>query len=154
MMNRKTNIGKRFIAGIIDYGIIFTVTYLICMLLGTPTDTVGEYELTGLPVLIPIAYWLLMTVIIEVSLGATLGNGIVGLKPVPIKNYNSKITFSQSLRRHLLDIADMMLFGIVAIIVIKNTEHRQRIGDIWAGTTVISVKDSENKKIVNTGSLY
>ena len=140
-MVKKTNIGRRFLAGLIDYSIIWTVSFLIIMILGTPNDE-GTYELAGLPAIIPVLYWFLMIVVIESTFGATIGNTIMGLKPVPLNNHNSKISFSQSLRRHLLDVVDMIFFGIVGIVTIKNSEHHQRVGDIWAGTTVIRIKNN------------
>ncbi|WP_159799750.1 RDD family protein [Flavobacterium sp. MK4S-17] len=135
MKKKKTYIKRRFIAGFIDYSIIFMIDYSLIVKLGTTNDG-KNYELNGLPALLLPLFWLIMTVGIEKLTGATLGNGIVGLKPVCIK-YNSKITALQSLKRHTLDLIDMMFFGVVAIITIKNTKHNQRLGDLWAGTTVV-----------------
>lgn len=109
------------------------------MYLGKP-DSEGKYHLTGLPALLPTLFWFIFTVLMEQLTGATLGNGIMSLKPVHEKGANNKPDFFQSLKRHLLDPIDMFFFGIPAIIAIKNTPKKQRLGDLWAKTVVVKVK--------------
>ena len=53
----KSNIGKRFLAGIVDYLIICIVGIILIYTLGTP-DIEGGYELNGLPAK-PISYMFL-----------------------------------------------------------------------------------------------
>ncbi len=130
----KPNVGARFLAGFIDYTIIIVVNSLLIYTLGKP-NLEGTYELNGWPVLILFVFWGFATIGIEQLFGATLGNGIVGLKPV--KENFEKITFTQSLKRHLLDPVDMFFFGLVGIVIIKNTPNNQRVGDIWAKTIVV-----------------
>ncbi|ADY28793.1 RDD family protein [Cellulophaga lytica] len=137
------NIGNRFAAGLVDYIIIYAVTFFLIYTLGEPNDE-GGYSLNGLPGLIPIAFWLIMTVGLEIGFGATLGNSLVGLKPIPKNGTNRKLTFGESFKRHLLDPIDMFFFGLIGIITIKNTDKNQRLGDIWGNTIV--VKTSELKK--------
>ncbi|WP_047414155.1 RDD family protein [Cellulophaga sp. Hel_I_12] len=145
------NIGKRVLAGFIDYFIIYAVTFFLAYTLGEPNDE-GGYSLNGAPALIPMIFWLFMTVGLEQLFGATFGNGLVGLKPISIlehidgriyKNAIQKSTFGQSFKRHLLDLIDMFFFGLVAIITIKNSEKNQRLGDLWAKTTVIKIEDEK-----------
>ena len=78
-----------------------------------------------------------MTVGLETIVGGTVGNLIVGLKAIPINGQYRKLTFLESFKRHLLDPVDMFFFGLVGIIVIKNTPYNQRVGDLWAKTMVI-----------------
>ena len=142
------NIRKRILAGFVDYLIIYAATFFLAYTIGEPNDE-GGYSLNGAPALIPMVFWLLMTVGLEQLFGSTLGNGLVGLKPISIKkeldqqtwgNYNDKPTFGQSLKRHLLDPIDMFFFGLIAIITIKNTPLNQRVGDLWAKTVVVKTK--------------
>lgn len=136
---RKSHVGDRFVAGLLDYIIIFAFTFIYAEMFGTPNDE-GGYSVTGLPALgIPL-FWGFMTIGFEQLFGATLGNLILGLKPISLLE-NEKLTFGQSLKRHLLDPIDMFFFGIIGIITIKNSDKNQRVGDIWAHTTV--VKKSE-----------
>lgn len=133
------NIGYRFTAGLVDYFIVFTVTFILTYTLGEPNDE-GGYSLNGLPALIPMIFWLIMTVGLEICFGATLGNSLVGLKPIPKNGTNRKLTFGESFKRHLLDPIDMFFFGLIGFITIKNTDLNQRVGDLWAKTIVVPNK--------------
>jgi len=146
------NIGKRILAGIVDYLIIYIFFFIFLFAFGKP-DSEGELAVSGLPALGPILFWGIMTIGLEQWFGATLGNSLVGLKPVSIRKStdnstfsgtNEKLTFGQSLKRHLLDPIDMFFFGLIGIITIKNTDKNQRLGDIWGNTIV--VKTSKLKK--------
>lgn len=76
--------------------------------------------------------------IVETTLNSTFGNFIVGLKPVDLET-NKNINLKQSFLRHLVDVIDMSLFGIVAIIIIKNSKESQRLGDLLAKTKVVRI---------------
>jgi uncharacterized RDD family membrane protein YckC len=140
----ESNIGNRFVAGLVDYIIIYGFTFFLSYTIGEPNNE-GGTSLSGLPALIPIIFWLIMTVGLESGLGATIVNSLVGLKAIPKNGTNRKLTFSESFKRHLLDPIDMFFFGLVAIITIKNTEMNQRIGDLWAKTIVVSIKSLNEK---------
>ena len=131
----KTNLGKRFLAGLIDYSIIFTFFYFFVYSFGQPNDE-GGYTVNGILALVPVVFWFAFIVLLEVLFDATLGNSIMGLKPKSLIKNNGELSFSQSLKRHLLDPIDMFLFGLIGIITIKNTDRNQRLGDIWAKTIV------------------
>jgi len=133
------NIGNRILAGLIDYTIIYGFLFFMIFTFGELNNE-GTYELNGAPVLIPMIFWLIMTVGLESGLGGTLGNSIVGLKAIPISGENRKLTFGQSFKRHLLDPIDMFFFGLVGIITINNTDRNQRVGDLWAKTIVVPMK--------------
>ncbi|MBC5841170.1 RDD family protein [Flavobacterium sp. F-380] len=134
---KKNNLGKRFIAGLIDYTIIFTVCYVFIYSFGSPNDE-GGYSVTGLLALIPTVIWFSFTVLLELLFGATVGNSVVGLEPKSLTRNNGQLTFSQSFKRHLLDPLDMFPFGLIGLITIKNTAMHQRLGDIWAKTIVVN----------------
>jgi uncharacterized RDD family membrane protein YckC len=130
------NIGKRFFAALIDYGIINTINFLLIINLGTP-DNEDNFHLEGWPVTILIFVWAFMTIGLEQLFGSTIGNSIVSLKPVPLYKSQTKLSFIQSSKRHLLAPIDMFFFGLIAILTIKNTEKNQRLGDLWAKTVVV-----------------
>jgi uncharacterized RDD family membrane protein YckC len=138
----KTNLGKRFFAGLIDYSIITTFLYVFIYSFGTLNED-GSYSVEGISALIPIFFWFLFTVILEAYYGATIGNSIVGLQPKSLTKNNGELTISQSLKRHLLDPIDMFLFGLIGVITIKNTDRNQRLGDIWAKTIVVETNKSK-----------
>lgn len=74
--------------------------------------------------------------------GATIGNHLQNLKPVPKKDPRKTLTIGQSIKRHLLDLMDFQIFGLIAVLTIKNTEFNQRLGDLWAKTIVLDKTDS------------
>lgn len=128
---------QRIIAGIIDYLIIFILFAVLIYFFGVP-DGDGGYSLNGLPALSVLLIWFVFTVGAEQLFGSTIGNLFSNLKPVSLKDSDiDKITFSQSFKRHLLDVIDMSFFGFIGIILIKSTDKNQRLGDIWAKTTVV-----------------
>lgn len=141
---KKTNLGKRFTAGLIDYSIIWIFCYVFIYSFGSPNEE-GGYSVTGFLTLIPTLFWFCFTVLLEQFFGATLGNAIVGLKPQSLTRNNGELTFGQSLKRHLVDPLDMFPFGLIGIITIKNTDKNQRLGDLWAQTIVLDCKNEDDK---------
>ena len=140
MGKNKSHLSKRIVAGLIDYFLVFAYIIIMMQFFGIPNDEGGN-SLEGLPALSVVFIWFLLNIGIEQMFGATIGNQINDLKPIYINGTNDeKINLSQSLKRHLLDILDMFFFGLVGIILIKNTENHQRLGDLWAKTKVISTK--------------
>ena len=140
----KTNLKKRIIATLIDYAIISIITYLYVELLGDDTPD-GSKEVNGLLTLPIFIFWFLYFVVIETFYSATLGHQALYLKVVTIDR--KVIGFSQALKRRLLDPIDIMIYGIPAIITIKNTDKYQRLGDLWAKTIIIDTKDIEQTNI-------
>ena len=135
-INHESNIGIRFLAGFMDYLIIFTFFFVYVYSFGEPSAENG-YTVNGLPALVPVLFWGIMTVGMEQVFGATLGNILMNLKPVSINGIDEKLSLSQSFIRHLLDPIDMFFFGLVGILIIKNSDKNQRVGDIAAKTIVV-----------------
>lgn len=136
----KPNLLKRFIAGLIDYLLVYGFFFAFVYAFGEPNNE-GGYSVTGILSLIPFVFWFLIIVFTEVFFGATLGNALVGLKPQSLTKSNGELSLSQSIKRHLFDPIDMFPFGLIAIIIIKNTDRNQRLGDIWAKTIVTEVEN-------------
>jgi len=135
----KPYLGRRILAGIIDYTLILSFMFTLMYFYGTPNDEGGQ-SLNGIPALSVIVFWGIITIGMEQLFGATVGNYLNNLKPISISKSEEKISFVQSLKRHLLDIIDISFFGLVGILVIKNTKKHQRLGDLWAKTIVIKSK--------------
>lgn len=136
----KPNLRKRILATLLDYGIYFLVFYIYVNFLGYDNDEGGKTVDGFLFLPLPIA-WFIYFVVIESINGATLAHQGFNLKVVTFKR--NEISFSNSLKRHLLDPIDILLYGIPAIIAIKNSEKHQRIGDMWANTVVVDITDPE-----------
>lgn len=75
--------------------------------------------------------------------GQTIGKRIMKIKVVKIDGYQAGI--AEYLMRWFLRIVDLnMLSGIVALIAIVTSKKSQRIGDMTAGTSVITLKNNIN----------
>ena len=106
-------------------------------------DEEGGVSLNGWPAFSTMLFWFIMTVGLEQLNGATIGNRLQNLRPVPKAGPWAKLTFGQSFKRHILDPFDLWPFGILGIILIKNTVNNQRLGDLWAKTIVLDENDPE-----------
>jgi len=127
--------GKRFTAGAIDYTIILVFCFVYLYAFGSP-NAEGGRTITGLPAFGPIAFWFVWLVLPEFIWGTTLGHLINGLKI--ISEEGEKPSFSQAVRRRLCDPIEITwCFGLIAFILIKNTQYNQRLGDIWGKTFVV-----------------
>lgn len=144
----KPNLKKRFLASFIDYSLIMAFNIYYMVKFGNIVDN-HTYKIEGwlgLPILI---IWFFYFVIIETYYGATLGHKALDL--LVLTENRRKIGFKEALKRHLLDPIDFFLYGIPAIIAIKYTEKKQRLGDLWANTIVVDITDSNQ---YTTNSLY
>jgi uncharacterized RDD family membrane protein YckC len=139
-ISTKSNLWKRFFAGIIDYSIIILFTYLVFNIWGE-NDLNGKTIVKGLPAFCITLFWFIWTIGFEQCFGATLGNSIFNLKPISTRVNKLELTFGQSFKRHLLDILDLSPFGIGALLI-NGTNKNQRLGDIWAETVVVSTIDN------------
>jgi len=129
---------QRVLSSVIDTVIILTIFCLYVSYLGNYVeDQDGLHkQVTGFMALLLFVILLGYFVIPESLSGKSFGKAIIKIKVV--KQDGAKITFGNSLVRHLFDIIDWLPFCfIVYIIVMKRTEHNQRVGDIVAKTIVI-----------------
>ena len=141
----KPHIGRKIVATLIDYGLTFILLTIYLRQFGEYDPTENNYSVQGFMTLPIIAYWFLYHVLPEYFWGSTFGHFMLDLKITNIEGEKTK--FSQNLKRHLIDPFDIFMWGIPAIIAIKNTEKNQRLGDLWAKTIVTSPKDFELSKM-------
>ena len=139
IIKTKPHLGRKILATVIDYGITFAVFTVYVRYFGEYDPTENSHSVHGWLTLPILFYWLIYHVVIEYSVGNTFGHFIAGLKVTNI--HGEETSFTQNLKRHLLDFFDIFMWGIPAIIAIKNTEKNQRLGDLWAKTIVINPKE-------------
>ena len=138
---RLARLGDRFIAFVLDAGLLFGLFAIVdawaFMRWGTIDGT--ELQLTAASLLIAITLnattlflygWLL-----EAGFGATLGKAMVGIRVVRTGYRHSAL--SACAVRNVLRILDGLGFYLVGIAVAGCSSVRQRIGDICAQTAVI-----------------
>jgi uncharacterized RDD family membrane protein YckC len=76
----KPNLSKRMLAGLIDYSLIFSYMGIMMYFYGVPNDE-GGYFVNGLPGFSITIVWFVLTVELEQSIGATIGNKACDLRP-------------------------------------------------------------------------
>ena len=140
MKQYKTNIKKRIYASILDYGLFFICYLAYLIFFGDHLDE-GKYSVSGSATLPIFLFWLIYFVIAEGAFGATLGHQSFNLKVVTL--HGEKIGFTQAIKRRFLDPIDFFCFGLIAFLIIRNSEKHQRVGDVLAKTHVIDTTDPE-----------
>lgn len=138
----------RILAGLIDYGVMFVVWALMISI--SSRNEYGDKQFSVAFTWIYIAFWFFWNVALEQAMGATVGNKLLGIRPVPMKDPEGKLSWKQSFFRHLLDTIDMF-FGIFVVLMLSGSPQSQRFGDLLAGTKVVLARDS--KKIATKPSV-
>ncbi|TXN36221.1 RDD family protein [Flagellimonas hymeniacidonis] len=137
-INQNTsNLGERMLAYLIDSFVITVYTILVFILLISLdidlADQWAYYLVLSLPAFL---YYLLFETFSD---GKTIGKGLMSLRVVKLDG--SKPSFANYFVRWALRIIDVSLTsGGGAVLTILIRGKGQRIGDIAAGTTVISEK--------------
>ncbi|WP_347925157.1 RDD family protein [Pontimicrobium sp. SW4] len=143
------SVGERILAWGIDWLIkiaYIIVTYQIMFKIFKIDELVEDMDFWSqaavflvfyLPV---IFYSLLFETLLD---GQTLGKRILKIKVVKIDGYQA--TLSDFIIRWIFRIVDLnMMSGIVALISIITSPRNQRLGDMTAGTSVITLKNNVN----------
>ncbi|MDM1407110.1 RDD family protein [Myroides sp. DF42-4-2] len=137
-------VGERILAFILD--MIFKILYLIVFYYVNSLFKLSSYF--SADVWSVNAYWLVVslpvvfyTVFFEVIMqGETPGKKILGIRVIKIDGYQATVV--DYFVRWILRVLDILASnGIVAIFSIIFTQNSQRLGDILAGTTVVSTKN-------------
>ena len=79
--------------------------------------------------------WFAYLVVMEATLGATLGKFVVGIRVVKLDG--TPMDFQASLLRNVLRIVDGLFFYLVGAICVWTSPLKQRLGDRVAGTVVV-----------------
>jgi uncharacterized RDD family membrane protein YckC len=134
---------RRVVATIIDYSIVFGMTWLYIVMFGTE-ESPGHYSITGLAALFPIAFWFAFIVLTERYLGGTMGHQVCKIKVVSIDG--DELFLWQVLKRRIMDALEISwCFGLIAFILVKTTDRSQRLGDLVAKTKVIGNYDTHRE---------
>jgi uncharacterized RDD family membrane protein YckC len=131
------SVGRRVIAGFVD-GVIVFFGFGFAIAAATSNASANgdgvSFQLDGLLALAWMGLALGYFVVLEATLGATLGKFLVGVRVRTIDGH--RIGWVASLTRNLLRVIDVC-FWCVGAILIWVTPRRQRLGDHAAGTVVV-----------------
>ncbi|MFT4805065.1 MAG: putative RDD family membrane protein YckC [Psychroserpens sp.] len=143
------SVGERILAYIIDFIIkiaYVVVVYQITFNLFHIDDIVnGMDDWSRIAILVsfylPVVFYSLL---FETFLdGQTIGKRIMKIKVVKIDGYQASL--ADYLVRWFFRIIDLnMMSGIIALIAIVTSKKSQRLGDMTAGTSVITLKNNVN----------
>ena len=138
---KSSGLWLRSLAAIIDAAVVLCLWYLIIAKWGTSVRE-GRYHetyLTGIPGMLLIigvaAYW----IVPEWLAGATFGKWCFDLRVATLNG--GKISFSQSVKRNVLRLVDFFPWYLTGFIAAKLSPQRQRLGDLWARTIVVSCSE-------------
>jgi uncharacterized RDD family membrane protein YckC len=142
------SVGDRMIAFILDflikvvYGILIFYIFFNILDLGSLLDSLDPWSMRAiyLTLLFPaFIYPLVLEILME---GQTPGKKIMKIRVVKIDGYQAG--FGDYMIRWIFRIIDTTFMGVVGLIAMIVSKNNQRLGDMAAGTAVISLKNSIN----------
>jgi uncharacterized RDD family membrane protein YckC len=146
------SVGERLGAFLLD--MLIKIAYLIViayfvfnlMGLGKVLDKLDQWSQMAVIMLFILPYAFYTLTLESLLEGQTLGKRIVKIKVVKIDGYQA--SFGDYLMRWLLRLIDIWTnMGVIGLISIVVTDKTQRLGDLSAGTAVISLR---NKVTINS----
>jgi uncharacterized RDD family membrane protein YckC len=146
------SVGERLGAFLLDMLIkiayLIVITYFVFNLmgLGKALDKLDQWSQIAVVMLFMLPYAFYTLTLESLLEGQTLGKRIVKIKVVKIDGYQA--SFGDYLMRWLLRLIDIWTnMGVIGLIAIVVTDKTQRLGDLSAGTAVISLR---NKVTINS----
>ena len=142
-------VGDRVLACLVDWLIkiayMILVYYTIFVYTGL-LDRLGKMDQWSAMAIIAVCYLpvVFYTLVFESWLeGQTWGKRLMKIKVVKIDGYQA--SFSDYLIRWFFRLIDLMMFnGLIAVICVSVSKKSQRLGDMAAGTSVITTKSNIN----------
>lgn len=146
------SVGERILAYLVDFLIktayLIVIGYFVFNLMGLSEvlDDLDQWSAIAIVVLFLLPYMFYSLVFESVLEGQTLGKRLLKIKVVKIDGYQA--SFGDYLIRWILRIIDISFSsGVVGLIAMVVNSKTQRLGDISAGTAVITLK---NKVTINS----
>ncbi len=136
--------GARFAAALID-GVLFALAYagllaVVSLMMTVGGGAISEF-LQGLMITGTVLGYMLLTLILHALWrGQTIGKRVMGLRVVTVEGYPAGL-LALTLRAIVLPIdvlVPLPIPGVIGLASIALSERRQRLGDMVAGTVVVS----------------
>lgn len=137
LLQNKAGLGERMLASLIDLAVIAGYVWMGALIVSAFSHKPSFWLVYSLPIFF---FTLAQELLFQ---GQTLGKKIMKLKVVHLEG--REVPVSSYLLRWLLRIIDIwILFGSIGTLAIILSKNGQRIGDLAANTTVVSLKDNPN----------
>ncbi len=143
------SVGERMLACIVDslikYAYLVTIGFVVFdwMGLGRYLNNVDDWSRIAIIVLFLLPFMFYSLVFESILEGQTLGKRLLKIKVVKIDGYQA--SFGDYLMRWLFRIIDVSSnSGVIGLITMIMNNKTQRLGDISAGTAVITLKNRIN----------
>lgn len=156
------SVGERILANIVDslikYAYIVVIAYFVFNLmgLGEAMDKMDYWSNVAIIILFLLPFMFYSLVLESIFEGQTLGKRLLKIKVVKLDGYQA--SFGDYLMRWLFRIIDISSnAGVIGLISLIVSDKTQRLGDMSAGTAVITLKNniSINSTILeNIGDAY
>ncbi|MFZ4930921.1 RDD family protein [Chryseobacterium sp. Mn2064] len=142
------SIGERMLAFIID--LLIRVAYVVIILylffsifdLGYLMNGLDEWSVRAVYIVLTFPVYIYPLVLESLMEGQTPGKKLMKMRVVKIDGYQA--SFGDYMIRWVFRIVDVSFGGVIGLISMVVSKNNQRLGDIAAGTAVISLKNNIN----------
>ncbi len=141
------SVGERLLAFLVDF--LIQIAYLITVYWGIFTilgfgdvvDRMDRWSQMAVQAIIMLPFMFYTLTLESIFEGQTFGKKLLKIKVVKIDGYQA--SFGDYLIRWLFRLVDVYTnFGVIGLITIVTSQKSQRLGDMSAGTAVITLKNN------------
>lgn len=140
-------VGDRILAYLLDllikgaYGIVIYGIFFYALGINKLFESMNQWSVAAVVMIFALPIVLYSIVSESMLEGQTIGKKLMKIKVVKIDGYQA--SFAEYLMRWFFRIIDISLFsGVVALITVITSHKSQRLGDMVAGTSVITLKNN------------
>jgi uncharacterized RDD family membrane protein YckC len=140
-------VGDRILAYLLDllikgaYGIVIYGIFFYALGINKLFDDMDQWSVAAIVMIFALPIIIYSIVSESMLEGQTIGKKLMKIKVVKIDGYQA--SFAEYLMRWFFRIIDIsLLSGVVALITVITSQKSQRLGDMVAGTSVITLKNN------------
>ncbi|MRX40058.1 RDD family protein [Flavobacterium sp. LC2016-23] len=146
---KSASVGERIGSYFVDlaikiaYGIVIWLIFFYWLQLGKLLDTLDSWSRMSILLFLYFPIIIYSITLESIFEGQTIGKKLIKIKVVKIDGYQAG--FGDYLMRWFFRLVDISIFsGIIAMVTVVSSKKGQRLGDMVAGTAVITLKNKIN----------